>query len=293
MTGRIFDIQRFSVHDGPGIRTTVFLADCNLRCFWCHNPEAQEHRLQYVQAKCIGCGKCNEVCPNNCHIRNESVHIIERQKCVRCGECEAVCWAGALSLTARIVDSEDVIKEVLLDKPFYKNDGGMTVSGGEPMLQPDFTLELLRSARAAGVGTAVDTAGCVPFSSFEAVLPYTDLFLYDLKCMDEAMHRRVTGESNILILENLVALSKAGARLIIRIPVIPGVNDTTKDMDAASRFLEPLDGITLVELLTYHKLGGSKYETLGMKYSAGDIDPPSHDKIKEMSVCFSKPVKIS
>jgi len=298
MTGRIFDIQRFSVHDGPGIRTTVFLAGCNLRCFWCHNPESFERagRLQFVESKCVGCGKCFAACPRRRHTLTDGRHLIGREDCAVCGVCAAACWAGALTVTARDADSAEILNVVALDRPFYKNGGGMTLSGGEPLLQPDFARELLEGARREGIRTAVDTAGCVPFDNFEAVLPYTDLFLYDLKHMDSAAHRRATGVPNEQIVENLSELSGAGARSLIRIPVVPGFNDTRENMTKTAAFLKPLRGIEGVELLPFHRLGGGKYEPLGLTYAAEELRAPLPGELRELAAVFERagiPVKIT
>ena len=291
MTGKIFDIQRYSVHDGPGIRTTVFLAGCGLRCFWCHNPESFEAapRLQFFEAKCVGCGKCVGACARGCHAADENGRrVIDRAKCAACGACAAACWAGALSMTVRVEDSARVLATVALDKPFYKGKGGMTVSGGEPLLQAEFTAELLKGAKARGIHTAVDTAGFIPYAGFKAALPYADLFLYDIKCMDEETHRRATGVSNGLILENLERLSAEGAKIAVRIPVIPGVNNTPENMEQTAAFLRGLPTcVESVELLNFHKLGGGKYEPLGMAYPAADLLPLGKDELRALAAPFT------
>jgi pyruvate formate lyase activating enzyme len=291
MEGKIFDIQRCCVHDGPGIRTTVFFSGCNLRCEWCHNPESFEAdgRLQFIETKCVGCGECLKACPRLLHsISDDGKHVIDRSRCARCGQCVSSCWAQALSMTALKMDVDDILAKVLLDKPFYRNKGGLTISGGEPLLQPEFAASLLMAAKENSVRTAVDTAGNVPFSSFERIRNHTDLFLYDMKCMDESAHLRVTGVSNALILENLKKLSHCAAKILVRIPVIPGLNDNEENMTASAAFLSDLEGVIGVELLRFHKLGGGKYESLGLHYAANNLDPPSKDFLEELSACFSE-----
>ena len=290
MTGKIFDVQRYSVHDGPGIRTTVFLAGCGLRCFWCHNPESfwQTGRLQYFEAKCVGCGKCFGACPAGCHKPDgQGGRVIDRAACVSCGACAAACWSGALTMTVREEDSAKIIGVVALDKPFYKDKGGMTVSGGEPLLQADFTAELLKGAKTLGIHTAVDTAGCVPYANFQTVLPYADMFLYDIKCMDDGTHRRATGVSNKLILDNLARLSACGAGIAVRVPVIPGVNNTAGNMERTAEFLLGLPaGVESVELLNFHRLGGGKYGPLGLEYPAADLLPLSKEELRTLAAPF-------
>lgn len=293
MEGTIFNIQRFSLHDGPGIRTTVFLAGCNLRCQWCHNPESFTIQpvVRHYPIKCIGCAKCMEVCPQHCHISVDGIHQILREDCVSCGKCAEACYAGALEMSSRKADSQDILSTVLLDRPFYKETGGMTVSGGEPMLQSEFALALLRGAKEAGISTALDTAGAVPFERYETVLPFVDLFLFDMKCMDPATHRRATGVDNALILDNLGRLSEHGANILIRVPVIPGVNNSAENMAALADFLAPLKGIEGVELLPYHPLGGGKYESLGLVYPSSALTPPSKEEMEALrSVVCSKGV---
>lgn len=289
MQGKIFDIQRFSVHDGPGIRTTIFFKGCNLRCFWCHNPESLStgQEVQYLAMKCIGCGKCVACCPQACHSMPDGLHCYNRTACTSCGECVAVCPAEALSYVGKPYTVQEILEIALRDKPFYQNSGGgVTCSGGEPMLQHGFLRELLAASRGEGLHTAVDTAGNVPFGWFEELLPFTDLFLYDVKCMDETRHMEATGVSNRLILENIVKLSGAGASIWVRIPVIPTVNDSLENMRQCADFLRPLAGIQKVELLTFHRLGGGKYESVGRTYGARELVPATKEKMQALSQPF-------
>ena len=248
----IFDIQRNSFVDGPGIRTTVFFKGCNLRCKWCHNPESQsfEKQMMFYKDKCTGCGKCREVCPN---------HL---QSCDFCGKCELYCPAEARKICGREYTSDEVFAEVIKDKAFYDNSGGgVTFSGGECMLQLDFLCEILKKCKAAGIHTAVDTAGNVPWKSFEKILPFTDLFLYDIKAFGAELHRKGTGVSNELILENLKNLS-GKADIIVRIPVIGGYNDNDEEIRQIADFLKQIK-IIKAELLPYHAMGEHKYTALG------------------------------
>lgn len=248
----IFDIQRNSFVDGPGIRTTVFFKGCNLRCKWCHNPESQsfEKQMMFYKDKCTGCGKCREVCPN--HLK----------KCDFCGKCELYCPADARKVCGREYTPAEVFAEVIKDKAFYDNSGGgVTFSGGECMLQLDFLREILEKCKSAGIHTAVDTAGNVPWKSFEKILPFTDLFLYDIKAFGAELHRKGTGVSNELILENLKNLS-GRADVIVRIPVIGGYNDNDEEIRQIADFLKQIK-IIKAELLPYHAMGEHKYTALG------------------------------
>lgn len=248
----IFDIQRNSYVDGPGIRTTVFFKGCNLRCKWCHNPESQSFykQMMFYKDKCTGCGKCREVCPN---------HL---QSCDFCGKCELYCPADARKVCGREYTPAEVFAEVIKDKAFYDNSGGgVTFSGGECMLQLDFLCEILKKCKAAGIHTAVDTAGNVPWKSFEKILPFTDLFLYDIKAFGAELHRKGTGVSNELILENLKNLS-GRADIIVRIPVIGGYNDNDEEIRQIADFLKQIK-IIKAELLPYHAMGEHKYTALG------------------------------
>ncbi len=254
MKAIIFDIQRNSFVDGPGIRTTVFFKGCNLKCRWCHNPESQSPKRQMMvyKNKCIGCGKCAEVCPN------------KLKSCDFCGRCEIYCPEDARKICGREYSADEVLSEIEKDRAFYDNSGGgATFSGGECMLQLDFLCEILKKCKENGIHTAVDTAGNVPWESFERILPYTDLFLYDVKAVSGELHRNGTGVSNELILENLKKLSRC-ADIIVRIPVIGGYNDNREEMKKAAEFLHGL-GIKKVELLPYHAMGENKYDAIGMK----------------------------
>jgi len=289
-TGLVFDIQRCSVHDGPGIRTTVFLKGCNLRCFWCHNPESWRmgRDLLFYPQKCIGCGKCFDICPLRCHALNNGVHEIDRKKCTVCGACAKRCWPGALVLSGKERTVEDVMKSVRADAAFYRNSGGgMTVSGGEPLLQLEFTLALLKAAKEEGIHTALDTAGHVDFALFEQVLPYVDLLLFDCKCMDSGTHRAATGAGNERILGNLRQLGRGSTPVWVRVPVIPGVNDTEQNMLALREFLSDLPAVKRLDLLAYHNLGAGKHANLGGEYAYKEVKAPPKERMEALAGCFA------
>ncbi len=271
MTGTIFDIQRFSTHDGPGIRTTVFLKGCGMQCHWCHNPESirMEPEIQFFRHKCIGCGRCLQVCPVNAHRLNEGRRVFLRESCIRCGRCAEECCSEALALTGRTVTVQELMEELDKDRLFFKQSGGgVTFSGGEPVLQHQFLSSMLKECRSAGFHTAVETAGNVPEDYLLEVVPFTDLFLYDVKGMDEDRHVQTTGVGNRRILENLTLLSEKGARIMVRVPVIPGVNDTEESMLALIGLIRNLKGIEHVELIPFHKMATEKYDSLDLAYEA-------------------------
>ena len=290
-TGMVFDIQRSSVHDGPGIRTTVFLKGCNLRCFWCHNPESwrRGQDLLFYPTKCTGCGKCLAACPQGCHsVSPEGGRRIDRAKCTLCGACVRKCWPGALALSGKERGVENVMQTVRADAAFYRNSGGgMTVSGGEPLLQPEFTLALLKAAKAEGIHTALDTAGHVELSLLERVLPHVDLLLFDCKCMDSAVHKKATGAGNERILGNLKKSGQGETPVWVRVPVISGVNDTQENMTALRDFLSGLPAVKRLDLLAYHNLGAGKHASLGEEYAHKELKAPPKERMAELSNCFA------
>ena len=268
---RITDIQRFCMRDGPGIRTTVFFKGCPLKCIWCHNPETQspQKELFFYPNRCIGCGACAAVCPQGAH-RMLPSHTVDRTLCIGCGACAACCPTNALQLTGRDCDAEELLPLLLRDRAFYGEKGGVTLSGGECLYQASACAELLKLLKKEGVHTAVDTCGAVPREVFEKVLPYTDLFLYDLKAMDEETHLRYTGKSNRLILENLRFLDSVNANVEIRIPHIPTCNDD--QIDKIRGFLGTLRNPYPVTVLPYNRYAASKYAALGRENTMPD-DP--------------------
>jgi pyruvate formate lyase activating enzyme len=278
MTGRIFEIQRFSVHDGPGIRTTVFLKGCTLRCLWCHNPEGLDAgpALAFLPDRCIGCGYCFRVCKRNAHRMDGEHHALDREACVVCGSCTAECYARALDLVGRDATVPEVLTEVLRDKPFYDTSGGgMTLSGGEPLMQPEFAAALLRAAKQAGLDCAVETCGQVSQDAIRRILPDVDRFLYDIKDCDPERHRELTGAPNEQILNNLRFLHDAGAAVLVRLPIIPGLNDREDHFQAIARLSAGLPQLLGFEVMPYHPLGTGKHQRFGTKDALGTIISPS------------------
>ena len=267
MNGVIFDIQRFSIDDGPGIRTTVFLKGCSLRCLWCHNPEGLQTypEIMFFPQKCIGCGKCFLICPQKCHTTENGNHVFLREDCLRCGKCAEACYSGALTVSGKIMAAQEVAAEIEKDEMFYENSGGgVTFSGGEPLLQAEFLREVMVICKNRGYHCAVETAGNVAWSEYEKIIPYTDLFLYDIKAVDEALHREATGTGNRRIIENLRKLAQEKPEIWVRTPEIPGVNDTLEEKEKLSALLKELKTVKNHVYLPYHRLGESKYESLGL-----------------------------
>ena len=265
MKATIFEIQRTSFVDGPGIRTTVFFKGCNMKCKWCHNPESQslKPQIMFYKDKCTGCGRCKNITTDN---------------------SDFICYNDAKKICGREYDINEVFGEIIKDKPFYDNSGGgVTFSGGECMLQIDFLAEILKKCKENGINTAVDTAGNVPWDYFEKILPYTDLFLYDIKAYDNALHIAGTGVSNKKILENLVKLAPK-SDIIIRIPIIGGYNDNAEEMKQIAEYLKPLH-ISKAELLPYHGMAKNKYEALNMKFT--DYPPAEPVKIEKLRELFN------
>lgn len=278
----ISNIQRFSVDDGPGIRTTAFLKGCNLHCRWCHNPEciSSSPSLQLLYTSCTSCGRCEKVCPSGVHeITKDGKHLIHREKCTACGKCVTACLSTALALIGENYTPEQLVKELLRDRKYFEtSNGGVTLSGGDPMLYPEFTFTVLKLLKQQNINTAVDTAGCVPYSHFEQVMPYADLFLYDIKLYHAPEHREMTGVDNAMILENIRLLSSARKRIFVRTPIIPTCNDDLKELDAIAAFLASLPNKPeLIQLLPYHSYGTGKYATLGVPMALPVMTPPSED----------------
>lgn len=290
MTGMIFNIQKFCLHDGPGIRTTVFFKGCNLRCRWCANPESQSMGMQLTldKSKCTGCGACAAACPQNARTMEDGFPKGNTALCNCCGACLESCPNGAIALEGRSVDIEQVLAEVKKDKVFYDTSGGgVTLSGGEVLLQPAFATELARRLHTEGIHVAVETAGAVPEDVFSAMLEETDYVLMDLKHYDPAVHRRGTGVGNEQVLANLLRLQKSGMPYLVRIPVIPGFNDSLADGAAFARLLREMD-IMKVQLLPFHRLGCHKYELLGVPYDYAQTPSLQREELEDYSREFAR-----
>lgn len=295
MKGMIFNIQRFSVNDGPGIRTTIFLKGCLLHCAWCHNPESISPKKEIALRadRCIRCGDCYTRCPNHAIIQNNGSYITIRESCLVCGTCLEVCVAEARDIVGREMTTEEVMQEILRDVVFYnQSDGGVTFSGGEPLLQYEFLLSLLEACKQKDIHTAVDTSGFTSASILERIALYTDLFLYDLKTMNDARHLKFIGVSNRCILENLRLLAGWNKQIIIRVPIIPDVNDDDESLHAIGSFVNSLRIVKQIHLLPFHQSGIEKYTRLSKEYTMASVTPQSRDTLSAMEEIFRHYVSI-
>jgi pyruvate formate lyase activating enzyme len=300
LIGKVYDIQGFSVQDGPGIRTTVFLKGCPLRCPWCHSPESQEffEQLSWIALRCLGigdCGRCLSVCPKDAikpgkvmtsaSTQTEITLVsVNRDLCDNCGECAKACYPHALYICGEDYTVDALLKRVLKDSPFYRQSGGgVTVSGGEPLCQLAFTLEFFKRLKENGIHTALDTTGYVTWEALESIAPYTDLFLYDIKHMQSKDHKAVTRVPNERILENAMRLSRIGAKLQVRIPLIPDFNDSEENIRATAQFCVELKGaVEVVQVLPYHNLGVTKYFRLNENVKAMEATPHAESDIQRV-----------
>jgi len=283
-TGTIFDVKHFAVHDGPGIRTTIFLKGCPLRCLWCHSPESQSPRpeVAYYPNLCIGCGACVEACPNGA--QTLGTPKILRELCTGVGRCAEECYAGATVIYGREASVGEMLGEVDKDRLLYETSGGgVTLSGGEPAMQPGFASALLGALKARGYHTALDTCGHAAWRILERVITDADLVLYDLKHMDTLIHRELTGVTSELIQSNLRRVAESGKTLVVRVPVVPGHNDSPENFAAMAGFLGGLQGVEAVELLPYHNLGSPKYVALGREYPLEGLRSPEPEELGELA----------
>lgn len=291
MESLICDIKRFAVHDGDGIRTTVFFKGCPLKCAWCHNPESISYtpQLSYTKHKCINCGECVGLCDAHSIIGGK--HEYNRSKCINCGKCESVCLGEALKLYGTKTDIDSLFEKLVEDKMFFETSGGgVTLSGGECLSHADFCAVLLRKLKSAGINTAVDTCGFVNKSAIDKVIDYTDVFLYDMKAIDEAIHIKFTGQSNKIILENLLYIDSLGAKTEVRIPFVPEAN--AGEIEKMGEFLSKLKNLTKVRVLPYHNYAATKYESLDMENTLPDSVPESGQIEKAREIIRSYGIKV-
>ncbi|MFH0991470.1 MAG: glycyl-radical enzyme activating protein [bacterium] len=298
MTDVIFHIQRFSLHDGPGIRTSVFLKGCPMRCLWCHNPEGQNSQpeIRYFPDRCIACGNCAAACPYHAHEMTDGNHVFLRERCEVDLSCVETCYSQAIQLNGRCMTIEEVMEEIVRDQAFYNaSGGGVTLTGGEPAMKGDFIRTLLQLCKERGIHTAIETCGEYPWAALEELLPFIDLLMMDIKQIDASKHQMITGKSNRRILSNARRLASTNKPIIFRTPVVPTVNDSEEDIRKIASFIQeliegrkknviPQNGNNTIqyELLAFHKLAADKYLSLGLTDLASAIEPPTKEKMTEL-----------
>ncbi|CUX40775.1 trans-4-hydroxy-L-proline dehydratase activase [Clostridium sp. C105KSO13] len=289
----ITDIQKYSIHDGDGIRTTVFFKGCNLRCTWCHNPETQSYKkeLLFDKDRCVGCGSCIPACPSQAITLEEGKAVTDRKKCTACGECVDYCNLNLREIAGKEYPVDQLVKELRKDEMFYEESGGgVTLSGGEVMMSDiDYLEELVKKLHHHGISVTIDTCGQAPYENYERILPYVDTFLYDIKLMDSEIHKQYMGIGNELILSNLEKLSRDGARLYIRIPTVKEVNGSNEAMKAIINYLlEKNIHVAKVNLLPYHNTGSGKYMKIGRNYEGTDLHAPDKDEMNHFVELFQE-----
>ena len=287
----VVNVQKYSIHDGQGIRTSIFFKGCMLKCWWCHNPEAQafNRELMFDPGKCTGCGFCIKACEHNAiHISEEGLAVTDKSKCTTCGKCIDYCPKEAREVVGETYTVDELVKIALEDRQFYdRTGGGVTISGGEVMLMNiEYIEELCRRLHFEGVNICVDTCGYAPLENYRRLLPFVDMWLYDVKTLDEEKHKKYIGQSNDVILRNLEFLAQNGAHINIRIPTVHPVNDDDESMMATINYLKEKVGITPVNLLPYHTTGSSKYTRLGRPYPAKDLEVPSDERMEHLKQMF-------
>lgn len=278
MKATIFEIKRFAVHDGDGIRTTVFFKGCPLRCRWCHNPEgiSPKPELAFYEHKCIGCGECLSVCPEGAHKIKNGTHTLDRSLCVSCGKCAENCIGEALTVYGKRVTVDELVPILLEDRDFYENSGGgITLSGGECLMNADFCRELLRRLKDEGINTAIDTCGFASKESLDKVIAFTDIFLYDIKAYKNSVHNFCTSHENGIILENLKYLASQGKNMEIRIPYVPEYNDG--EIEDIAKFISTFKNISQIRILPYHSYASSKYAALGLENTLPERMPEENE----------------
>lgn len=290
MKGTIMNIQKYSIHDGPGIRTTVFFKGCPLRCWWCHNPESLrcKHQVMFFEERCTGCGICAKRCPQNAITMNGKIPVVDQSKCNLCGHCTDFCFNNAREYVGKDVTVKELMDEIKKDEMFYdESNGGATFSGGEPLVQVDFLNEVLKACNERRIHTTVDTSGYSSWENLKKIADKVDLFLYDLKFIKNDKHKKYIGVSNEGILENLKNLSDLGSNIYVRMPIIAGINDDDEHIEGSIEFLSDLN-ILQVNLLPYHKMGMDKYSRLEMEYKLSGMEKPTDERMAEIADQFKK-----